>query len=364
MSFENPSSLEQTRELLIQQKIGAAKVLARIDQIIMDNVDIDQEKVNSAIEEVSSEYQISPEQIDLINKGMAHFFEKHQAVVDAITKFKKNYGDNWKTEFYNYCFGQYPSGDVDLREGPITIYWLCENLNDYAIACNEDPDTAQGSFGQRKSLLDEQPDELRGTIIVEWTGHPEHHKNSLNQQKEKSKTTEIHEQQHIIFDMLADELDYSPLNFDGLGERSNLEEVQKATRKYLSFRRLEMERSAKNEIIAYWRDGEKTLNEIKSIILEKGGIYDHRNDTNEKQLAKYLVSRFGEKYKEFIPNLNIDNIWQEECKIFMNSINQAFQVLQEIDKQSSDKKRDYLYLLSLERTDKWRRTYDLCRDKI
>lgn len=364
MSFENPSSLEQTRESFVQQKIGAAKILAHIDQMIIDNGDIDKDAINSAIEEVSNESQISPEQIESIKKGVARFFEKHEAIVDNITKFQEQYGDNWKAEFFNYCFGQYPSGNVELREGPMTIYWLCENLDDYAVACNEDPETAKESFGHRKSLLDDQPDELRGTIILEWTGHPKHQKSSPSQQKEKSKVTETHEQQHIVFDMLEDELDYSPLNFDDLDENSGLEEVHKATRRYLAFRRLEMERSAKNEIMAYWRDGEKTLDEIKSIILEKDGLYDHRNDTNEEQLAKYLISRFGEKYKEFIPDLNIDDVWQQECEIFENNINQAFDVLQEIENQSPDKKREYLYLLSLERTDKWRRTYDLCRDKI
>jgi len=164
--------------------------------------------------------------------------------------------------------------------------------------------------------------------------------------------------------MLKDELDYSPLNFDGLDENSSLAEVQKATQRYLQFRKLELERSAKNEIIAYWRDGERTIEEIKDIILEKGGMYDHRADHNEQELSKYLIARFGQAYEKFIPDLRIDIIWKRECDVFEYDIIQALQVLKEIEASSGDKKREYVYLLSLERTDKWQRTYNLCKDKI
>lgn len=364
MSLEKPSFHEQAIESIVDQKIGVAKILARLDKILLDNSELDHQATDNIIDEMSDELKITPDQTELLKGGVAQYFEKHEAIASSITKFKESFGSAWQREFFKYCFGKYPEGNIDLREGPMTIYWLCESLDDYALACNEEPEEAKESFGKRKSLLDDQPEELRGTMILEYSGHPQHMASSMDQRSKKSKITETHEQQHVIFDMLKDELNYEPLNFDGLDANSSLAEVKVAVKRYLQFRRLEIERSAKNEIMAYWRDGERSIEEIKDLILEKGGSYDHRGEHNERELSKYLIARFGDNYKDFIPDLNIDGIWQQECAVFEYDILQALDVLKDIDKISPDKKNDYLYLLSLERSDKWRRTYELCKDKI
>lgn len=149
-----------------------------------------------------------------------------------------------------------------------------------------------------------------------------------------------------------------------MDKNSSLEEVQIALRRFLDFRRLEMERAAKNEIMAYWRDGEKTLDEIRTMVLEKGSAYDNRKIGEEEGVAKYLLKRFGENYRDYIPKLNIKEIWQAACLTFETNIAQAIEVLKNVDKQAPNKKIDYLYLLSLERADKWERTYNLSKDKI
>jgi hypothetical protein len=364
MLKEKPTISEQTLESMVQQKIGTAKILASLDQTINSDSAFNYEALEKIVEEGALEYKVNPEQLTLLKNGLTEFFKKHEAVNGQVEKFKKEFGEEWKKEFFKYCFGQYPEGQIDLRQGPITIYWQCEDLKDYNLACGESEEEYSGSFGNRKSLLDEQPEELIGTIIVEYSGHPKQQASSPEEQTKKSQAAEIHEKQHIIFDMLTNELDYRPLNLDELDKNSTLEEVQIALRRFLDFRRLEMERAAKNEIMAFWRDGEKTLDEIRAIVLEKGSAYDNRRIGEEERVTKYLLKRFGENYRDYISKLNIKEIWQEACLTFETNIAQAVEVLKNVDKQNSNKKLDCLYLLRLERADKWERTYNLCKDRL
>jgi hypothetical protein len=106
------------------------------------------------------------------------------------------------------------------------------------------------------------------------------------------------------------------------------------------------------------------LDEIKNIILEPGSIYDSKNNVNEETLSEYLISRFGNNYKILIPQLNIRPTWQKQCNKFDQNIHKAIKVLKDIEKNSPAKKLDYIYLLSLEKTDKWERTYQLIKNKI
>jgi hypothetical protein len=258
MNFENSISNKEQVKSTLDKKIGVAKTLSLLDTAIRENPKIDIKELLNILDGVAQKYVLNNNQIDSFKSGLNEYLDKHRAITNDLEKFKEEFGAEWKREFFKYCFGSYPKNGVELREGAMTIYFMCDDLRDYALACNQSEEEAAKGFGCKKSLLDDQPEELRGTIILEYSGHPKYKENALNMRLEKSKRTELHEEQHIIFDMLDDELNYEALNFGGLNEMSTLQEVKLAVNKYLNLRREELERGAKNEIIAYWRAGEKS----------------------------------------------------------------------------------------------------------
>jgi hypothetical protein len=364
MGFENPISIEQKEELIIDKKIGAAKLLAALDNAIRKNSEIDAKELDDILENFTQKFRLDNDQQNSFKIGIKKYFKKHAAIVNDLEKYKKDFGDNWKRELYKYCFGGYPEGVVEIRPGAMTLYFMCESLKDYALASNQSEEAAAESFGYRKSPLDEQPEELIGALIIEYSGHSKHKEKCQQTKLKKSMITETHEEQHVIFDLLDDELDLGPLSFADLNETSALPEVRLSVVRYLNLRRQEMERAAKNEIIAYWRDGEKSINEIGSVILEPGGLYDIKNNESEELLSDYLISRFGANYKSLTPQLNINNIWHEQCAKFNTNIQRALEVIKDIEIYNSDKKIEYLYLLSIEKLDKWTRTYQLVKARI
>lgn len=359
---ETRSSRGEFVDSLVDQKIGIARLLADIEKDARQQT-LD-ENWDEYIERRLGELEISDKQSEIVRRGINEFRAKNVAIKHFIDGYQSRYGDAWKEKLFAACFNQDPIGGIDLRVGPITLYWQCSSLEDYAQAADLSVEEARQSFGFRKSPLDFHLDGLRGTIILEYTGHLENKSTSDEHQRTKSNLTEMHEEQHIIYDLFPSQLDYSALEFPGLSEQSKISDIERSIQNFLTLRRGELEESAKNEILAYWKDGEKSPAEIQKVIVEPGGMYDNSNIVSGPDIVPYLVKRFGERFRSIINSHEIDERWRAEGNTYRRHVQQAIEILNLLAAITPEKKCEYIYLLMMELLDKWPRLQRMVRDKV
>lgn len=270
-----------------------------LDERISQGQFINKEEVEQYLKETLSEY---PELVPIFLDFIETYSDKSRVVKEYITRYQQQFSDNWPNKFFEDNFSQPPKGKIEVSiDGPI-IYWRCYDLEDFILISGFDRKEAKKAFGSVRPPAWDQLTGLEGLNVAENAACIGY-KPETEAGQRKSKLAQIHEKQHIKFSFsrrLHETLEgiesYSALELRNITPESSTEVIEQDIKAYFNFRFREALVGAKNEILAYLADGEKTPQEIKDLLLERGGIYDPAPLLDvDSFLDSYFKKRFGEE---------------------------------------------------------------------
>lgn len=290
---ERRKQLGEYKEKLVGQKLGIAEMQGEFERVIRESVDLkpeDQKIVLQAmLEQKSKEYKLDSYQKAITEAVINNYSRKHK----NIEKNRKIYPKD--TDFFKALFGHEPKGKIEIIESPIMVYVRCFDPDDFALIDagafnkNDKPNEREkaaarmgGGSGITISCLIPG---LSGVVAAE---------NASNLKPDESVPREvfIHEEQHIIKLLFGEAklraIDSSP--------EADLGKFTPAFEDSLRELREDAERKAKDEILAYYKDGEP-INEIVPALLkskDQGGDYDFLKE----ELEYYKNPEIGEAAKK------------------------------------------------------------------
>lgn len=318
---ERAAKLKEFKEKLSWQKEGFMVIQTELIKFIRRDPDASLGMLYEYVRDSAPKYGLTEEQKEIAKKILAEYTHKHE----AVRAIRKEHPDD--RELYQILFGAAPKGKIEIIEGPMTLYFRCHDVEDYARIrqhifnpdqepTRQDIEKADTSGGVS---IDFAPTpELRGTIIAE---------NAKGRLLDHFTVPVLrHEEQHAIKRLFAEQYEVACLwealevikQTGKVENRANI--LRLFTKRYLRrAREYGGEERAKDEILAYFKGGNKQPSEIlETLILseEKGGLYD------------YFAER-KEGFKEIVLNaLKMENpskkISDEELKIIDKSMGEVF----------------------------------------
>lgn len=265
---------------LFFQNFQSARIKLLIESQVREKEDMPLEEILDEIDKHAPKARLADYQLLGFYEGAMNYVSKHK----AVKFYRDKYPDD--NDFYKACFGLSPQADVKVITGPVSVYVMCYNLNDFARVYSEKYNTkkltkkdikeANGSKGVQipKCLLNA----LSGVVIAENC--------SDNDREIFDNSTYVHEEQHVLHDMLYQKTKKVLDSKEAVREI----ETEKDLLSYLRAMREVFFDDAKDEILAYYRDGECVESEVLDLLMEEGGLYNFYDDfvkSNEFELQQF-----------------------------------------------------------------------------
>ena len=337
-SDERKEKLSDFKERYFEQKKDLAEVYDKMAAIIRQSPD-DHYDNYGHLKTLLDGAGASPEQAMVGTNAFGEYMKKHNAVSDI----RKKYPDD--AVLYKAIFKKAPRGKVEVITGPMTLYFKCSNVVDYARIFSDAPlqnreitahdiDTANNSRGVSKSTSSVPG--LEGCIIAENTSLiTSKYKNDPEMEAIQgihfeSKGTQDHEEQHAIKKLFEDEY-FRKGAFDKISSAKNEKERLGAVVKTFRYDRERIADSrAKDEILAYFK--ENMLSKIIYDSLTKpksaGGIYDYweeyKLNTGERFRKEWKDMLKDQKIRPLIDEAEKKVFKDEYHKLIENSIRNAY----------------------------------------
>lgn len=324
---ERKNRLDKFKEKFVYQKEGLAKMQEEIINLIRQDPDIKFHTLSSVVKDYAKQYGMTEQQINITKEIIAQYTTKHR----AIEKFVQNHPR--KEDIFQALFGEEPKGEIEVAQGPMTLYFRCHNIEDYALIYSQSflnnryPTSEEiniASMSGGVSIGTALVPELEGTIIAENTEGRKFYENY-------PKSTIIHEEQHALKRLFRETMRCENA-FRNLRNAKTDEEKKKSLKQYLRwFRESEQyEARLKDEILAFLKDGHSDKETYYYLTLPKdqGGIYDY--SFTERQSLPKFISEKTDVHKTLIED-TIREIFIKENKDIIKTGIKAFRILQACD---------------------------------
>lgn len=342
---ERPAKL-MNREQLAANLRSTAGALMGLTNILRQYPDSPKTQLLDYFERTIANTPLNPTQRKLLNIGLDLYKERHQAVKKVRSEHPNN------AELFTFLFGRAPKGGIEVKEGPITLYFRCHNLEDYALIYN-------GAFGEPASKkTDSKEAKKSGGVALQEYPIPEL-KSSIMAEKAQGNPFDnqaqnilVHEEQHQILNLFKEAyrryylthssenqegpltikklaLENAPSNFipfkyQILSEKLNTETdstKQKALiADFVRQGKRAGEAKAKNEMLAFFKEG-VSIPQIQEFLLEpksKGGLYDYFSKETRADIVKDLTRRLGAEYRPYVAKL-VDDILVKEYDLMLRT---------------------------------------------
>ena len=236
---ERQKKLQEYKEKLAYQKEGLARTQEELTNIIRDNPDISWPELHERALGLLQKYGADAQE-NRIEDILNRYYWRHQAIKEAREKFPD------ENKLFEAVFGRPPRGKIEVIEGPVTLYFRCHSIKDYALISKQTfLDYRNPSWSERRtsrmeggvSISTSLVPNLQGTIIAERA------RGKFNDDQKK---VYIHEEQHAI-KRLFDERPVKKLEFHETG--GSLIEQFRIKRERIA------ELRVKDEILAFMKDG-------------------------------------------------------------------------------------------------------------
>jgi hypothetical protein len=303
---EKRDRLEKYKEKLAFQKERIAAMQEEIIERIRENPDISQIELVRLIIKCGRKAGLSDHQNDSVDNVIAGYLNAHKAVVDI----KKRFGEDSRAAF-EFLFSSKPVGRVDLLFDPVSIYFVCYDIKDYALIYNSrnrdslsvnDINTASLSGGVSINLPRPHWPAGLNVTIDNASKSPEGYYDKL---------TRIHEEQHAIKKLFTEQM----IRQDGLHElmhAENEEEIKDCLRRQMRYIREQFAESrAKDEILAYMKTGEKPI-KVFSYLTDPKGLYAFIDIEDEKIFWDITISKIKHKRMKEIIEEVVDEVYVKE----------------------------------------------------
>jgi hypothetical protein len=283
---ERKEKLAIFKEKLNFQKAGLAKAQKEIIEKIQENPDSSYKELFEEVCRLGEEYGMNEEQKKIASSAIEQYEEKHR----VIEEMRESYPD--ANDLYKELFGKKPKGEVEVLVGPAVLYIKCHNLEDYEHLYF----VGEKYFNPRKKFdaeFKKWADETKGIQLSGVEKFPDlwiagENVTKVSEQKNpehESESVFVHEEQHSLFSLFGEQFERNKAFENHLMEKfresKNQEEKTTALKNHFRFTRKEAEMDAKDEILAYYKDGTDF-----SEIAQK--LYEEYDFLKEKRENKFL----------------------------------------------------------------------------
>ncbi len=304
---ERRQGLEDFKEKFVYQKAGLARIQEQLINIIRANPDTPPQDLFERVEELGAKFGMDIKQRELAKSLIWEYSEKHA----KIAKIRSEYPDD--KQLYCVMFGSAPHGEVEVIEGPVSLYFRCGDLRDYTVIHsqkflkNENTDEhdkvvaeMSGGVSIGTSLIPG----LEGAIIAE---------NSISLKDaiwpdKSSESIYKHEEQHAIKRLFGDKINKRSFLMQ-LANAQTDQQRETVLKRYLRVTRQNLaEEGARDEILAYFKDGRLSLNDIFNELTaskDQGGLYDYLSGTKEGIDSLFNKDEvFEGKYRSIVSDIS------------------------------------------------------------
>lgn len=355
---EKRAKLEEFKDKLAYQKEGIAETQEALMWLIRKNPGISYDEFHDAAFDYARRYGLDQSGHFSIDEIFSEYERRHHRIEEMRRIFPSDFA------LYTAIFNQPPKGKIEVIKGPMTLYFKCHDPRDYALVRSgaflesraptpHEIDASNMSSGVNigKSLVKG----LEGTLAAE---------NSRFVREEDSEKTFIHEEQHAIKRLFKEKLfDRNAFEFLLEGRMGEVDEkkLRLFTERWLREYRKVAEGRAKDEILAYFKEGERTPEEtFNSLVLpeENGGVYDYLASAKKSTMDSFLEVFSGEHLMMFIEAA--EKVFDDEYQGIIIRGADSITTL----RNAGYSKEKIIALLMLEPLSKWRKVTDrLLEDK-
>lgn len=295
---ERREKLTEIKQKLSRQTEGLARVQTSIFSTIRNNPDASYDDLHRAMIQQGSVYGMNDRQREIGDDVLKKYIAKHE----QIRGLRRQYGDD--RELFKALFGRFPKGDVEVIDGPMTFYFKCRDVNDFALIRSQsfvegrEPTAgevaAAARYGGLAGVSTLVPG-VDGAVMAENSSHEVFQKSPA-----QSETVRTHEEQHIMNHLFVNQFDEARDVIGRFHEAKTRGEKEVAVEGYLRYFQEKAEEESRDEILAYFKDG-RSLDEILATLAlkkDEGGGYDFLME--DRAMGEYNVAvLFGEEFQSY-----------------------------------------------------------------
>jgi len=247
-----------------------------LENIVRENPDISADDLKFGFDSKTNKLGLLPEQVVVAHSCIDRYISLHA----AVKRWSERFPDS--KDLFKNIYSREPKGKVEVRIGPMTIYFICYNIEDYTTIYtgdknvnNKDIQIARRSGGVSTDSCPAYT--LEGAIIAE----------NCSEHSRPIKEILIHEEQHAIHRLFEKPLTGARYDYD-FEREIDPEKRRLLFLQYFRYRREEIgEHDVTDEILAFKKGGRKNKEIIGFLMqkTEKGGLYGYF-DKVKKELAK------------------------------------------------------------------------------
>lgn len=157
--------IDHFKQQLQLQREGIATTITTLYDTIRSTPDVSQDDLWHIVTQAAPACRLNPHQFTLFHEALEKYTSRHQ----AIAKYRHLYPDD--ARLFEACFGEMPSGKVDVVQGPMTLMFRCWNQDDYTLAYangSSMPDTSRAKLSAGAALPSGGLiNELAGTLTIQ-----------------------------------------------------------------------------------------------------------------------------------------------------------------------------------------------------
>lgn len=329
-------ALSEWKEKYAEQKETLASFQEEMIGRIRQNPDMHLDNFRF-IKERTNELGLTPLQKETILSIFNSYAEKHNEVA-AVRK--ENPDDS---ELFEELFKAKPKGKIEIVEGPMTLYFRCYELEDYAVIHSQsflsgnkvsEHDIKSANMSQGCSISTAPIKGLEGCIIAEnrflmnksfqaVEGFPKVYSSARNEWIDKeaakedidaeSEKTRIHEEQHAIKQLFSETL-LRRNTFTELLAAKTEKDQEIWLSNYLRYvRQIIAEPRVKDEILAFFKEDSSPKDTYKNLVRSKkeGGLYDYLEVDESRMPSTFHYLLKLESFKKLYSDTR-DKIFREE----------------------------------------------------
>lgn len=358
---EGAAALKKYKEKLAFQKEGLAMMQADLIRAIEDNPDLSADEAGNIVRKIKKDYGLTKEQVRIAGKIFGIYKKKHAAIEKIFSE------NSDPKDLYKTLFGAEPKGEIEVIKSPMTLYFRCHNLEDYARIFFQSKIMKEGDRPPAAEELEKAKNSsgvsiaaarilgLEGTLIAENA------KGTIYD--ERAETTHIHEKQHAMKRLVTDAIEtIDPIDPRDIGEDEKKFKQELARR--IEIRKACIEEAAKDEILAYMKaghfsieSGEITARILKTLLRknEEGGLYDYFSEdrgavlgTQVEKYAKIVLlpkERIEKIAKELLDEIYDEKKYEQMIKSGMEAFVQLWRGLREENKDAHYKDKVIAFLV-------------------
>lgn len=334
-------SLEAYKKELFEQKIGIAKLIDELIKTVVESPEIELEKLKELVYQKAPDLKLDPEQLSYFDIAINRYQQQHQ----LIQRYQEESVGG--LEIYYKSRKKYPTGEINIKFRLITINLEFSDWNDYAKFVADKDRVSKKEIENLKNewaaLIGYKIEDLIDGVVAISP-------KCLDKPESEKESTILHEEMHAVTRILLD----TRLNTEAMRlikkemeaatKANDKEGAQNKFKAYLYYELLDYLNSLADEVIAWYREGEKE-EKIRNTILAVDD-YLPKIEREIKDSQSYWSKELG-KFK-YLVNERQDYLGSKIAEK-LNEMFEAIKILEE----GKYSQQEIIALLMTEPPEKW-----------